>query len=358
MTFKTVSCTQSCIMSLERQMIKHVVRSVLLVALVALASCAAGEIAVDSPAARPPIVNRAELSPATLAPAAPTAAATERAVTDARDPTVATGTLAAPASDPVVLAAGDIAVCSMNADEATARLVSSIPGTILTLGDEAYPSGSPADFANCYAPTWGKLKARTRPVPGNHEYATPGAQGYFEYFGAAAAPPNGYYSFDLGAWHLIALNGDIRVAAGSAQEKWLRADLAAHPTRCALAYWHEPRFSSGPHGSDAKFQPLWQALYEAGAEIVLAGHDHDYERFAPQAPDGTADPARGIRQFVVGTGGASLYPIVVPQPNSEARNNNTWGVLKLTLHPDRYDWEFVPAAGKMYTDSGSAACHQ
>ncbi len=257
-----------------------------------------------------------------------------------------------------MLAAGDIGVCGMNADEATGRLLTTLPGTILALGDEAYPDGSPSDFAKCYAPSWGKVKDRTRPVPGNHEYMTSGARGYFGYFEAAAGKAGqGYYSFDLGAWHVVALNSEIAVGAGSAQEKWLRADLAAHPAACTLAYWHEPRFSSGPHGSNAKYQALWQALYDNGAEIVLDGHDHDYERFAPQAPDGTPDAARGIREFVVGTGGATLYPIIIPAANSETRNNNTWGVLKLMLHANSYEWQFMPAAGKMFTDSGSGMCH-
>lgn len=264
-------------------------------------------------------------------------------------------------ADPVVVTAGDIADCASNGDEATALLLDQIDGTVVTLGDNAYPSGSASEFANCYDPTWGRHKVRTYPSPGNHEYYTANASAYFEYFGArAGAPSQGYYSFDLGAWHLIALNSELAVNAGSAQEQWLRADLAAHPTTCTLAYWHKPRFSSGPHGSNANFQALWQALYDYGADVALNGHDHDYERFAPQMPDGTLDAARGIREFVVGTGGVSLYGFVTIAPNSEVRDSATYGVLKLTLHAASYDWQFAPVASTRkpaFTDAGTAVCH-
>ena len=247
----------------------------------------------------------------------------------------------------------------MNGDEATAKLLDQIPGTVFTLGDNAYDLGTRSEFANCYDPTWGRHKARTHPAPGNHDYATARAAGYFGYFGASAGDPaKGYYAYNLGAWHIVVLNSEIAVGAGSAQEKWLRADLAAHTARCTLAYWHRPRFSSGPHGSDPTFQPFWQALYDAHADVVLSGHDHDYERFAPQAPDGSADPVNGLREFVVGTGGASRYPFLLPQPNSEVREAATWGVLKLILHPSSYDWEFIPVAGESFTDAGSADCHE
>lgn len=263
-----------------------------------------------------------------------------------------------PENDPVLVGAGDIANCNGNGDEATANLLDNIPGTVFTAGDNAYPDGTASDFANCYDPSWGRHKARTYPSPGNHDYHTAGAAGYYEYFGSVAGDPDkGYYSYDLGTWHIIVLNSNIPVGAGSPQEQWLRADLAAHPVACTLAYWHHPRFSSGAvHGSDAGMQPLWQALYDYGADVVLAGHDHTYERFAPQNPQGVADPLRGIREFVIGSGGRNHYAFGSPVANSEVRNADTYGVLKLTLHPGNYSWEFVPEAGKTFTDSGSAAC--
>lgn len=271
---------------------------------------------------------------------------------------------AAQSNSPVFVGAGDISFCDNDRDEATAKLLDNIAGTVFTVGDNAYPSGTHADFRDCYGPTWGRHKDRTRPTAGNHEYKTSGASGYFSYFGAAASPqqPNctsnckGYYSYNLGEWHIIALNSEIAMSAGSAQEKWLRADLAANPRTCTLAYWHKPRFSSGKHGSISATQPLWQALYEYGADVVLNGHDHLYERFTPQTPGGKADSVRGIRQFIVGTGGADLYSFSSVKANSQVRNNNTWGVLKLTLHPSSYEWEFVPVAGKTFRDSGSANC--
>lgn len=258
--------------------------------------------------------------------------------------------------DPVFVGAGDIASCGHNRDESTAQLLDNIPGTVFTTGDNAYPDGTLAQFNDCYGPTWGRHKDRTRPSPGNHDYHVNGAAGYFDYFGAAAGDRSkGYYSYNLGAWHIVSLNSEISQGAGSAQEQWLRADLAANPKVCTLAYWHKPRFSSGRHGNNAGSQALWQALYDYGADVVLNGHDHLYERFAPQNPNGQAD-ARGIREFVVGTGGAGLYPFETIQPNSQVRNNTTHGVLKLTLHSTSYDWQFIPIAGQTFTDSGSANC--
>ncbi|MEW5960815.1 MAG: metallophosphoesterase [Chloroflexota bacterium] len=267
-------------------------------------------------------------------------------------------------ADPVLVGAGDITNCNRTQDEATAQLLDGIAGTVVTLGDNAYPNGTLAQFNNCYGPTWGRHKSRTRPAPGNHDYHTAGASGYYTYFGATASPLEthctgnckGYYSYTLGDWHLIVLNSEIAHEAGSAQEQWLRADLAAHPSKCTLAYWHKPRFSSGRHGNNASVQPFWQALYEYGVDVVLNGHDHTYERFAPQNPTGQADPSQGIREFVVGTGGAGLYPFPTIQPNSEVRNNVTWGVLKLTLHATSYDWEFIPVAGQTFGDSGTGNC--
>ena len=268
------------------------------------------------------------------------------------------------ADDPVFVGAGDIANCGRIQDELTAQLLDNIPGTVFTLGDNVYSDGTLAEFKDCYGPTWGRHKERTRPSAGNHDYHTAGAAGHYSYFGAAASPLDtnctanckGYYSYNLGAWHIIALNSEIDHHAGSTQEQWLRADLAANQSVCTLAYWHKPRFSSGRHGNITNVQPFWQALYEYGADVVLNGHDHIYERFSLQNPSGQADPTRGIREFVVGTGGASLYSFPTVQANSEVRNNTTWGVLKLTLHPTSYDWEFIPIAGQTFTDTGSTNC--
>ena len=264
--------------------------------------------------------------------------------------------------DPVLVGAGDIAEC--RGDVLTARLLDSIAGTVFTAGDNAYYYGTLEDFARCYTPSWGRHRARTRPAPGNHEFRTGGGSDYFTYFGEAAGNPSlGYYSYDLGTWHIVSLNSNCDEVggcqAGSAQEKWLRADLAAHPARCTAAYWHHPLFSSGQHGGNPKAMlDIWNDLYDAGAEIVINGHDHDYERFAPQDPSGHLDRERGIREFVVGTGGASLRKFPRdPVANSEKRNDRTWGVLKLTLHPDSYDWEFIPVAGQTFTDLGSWPCH-
>ncbi len=267
-----------------------------------------------------------------------------------------------PGSDPVVIAAGDIAACGATGDQQTVALIDKIAGTVITLGDNAYESGTASQFSNCYAPTWGTQKARTFPSVGNHEYLTQNASGYFDYFGAAAGDPKkGYYSYDLGAWHIVVINANCSQIGGcgvnSPQGQWLSADLAAHHTPCTLAYWHQPRFSSGEHGNDTQLIPIWQILYNAGADLVLNGHDHDYERFAPQNPNGVADPSHGIREFVVGTGGKGLRSLNNPIANSEVQNDNTFGVLKLTLHSTGYDWKFIPVAGKTFTDSGSAVCH-
>ena len=241
-------------------------------------------------------------------------------------------------------------------------MLDSLTGTVAPLGDTAYSNGTPDEFARCYEPTWGRHKARTRPAVGNHEYGTPGAAGYFGYFGAAAGEAGkGWYSYDLGAWHVIALNTDCSLVgcqAGSEQEQWLRADLAANGARCTVAYMHHPRFSSATvHGGSAAVDPLWRALEADGAELALAGHDHAYERFAPQTATGALDVERGVRQFVVGTGGRPLYAFGPPEPNSEVRDNTTWGVLHLRLRDGRYDWRFVGRPGSSFTDSGTSACH-
>ena len=279
-----------------------------------------------------------------------------------------TSTVTVPAPPPppgseVLIGAGDIAVCGSTGDDATSNILASTSGTVFTLGDNAYPNGSATDYANCYDASWGRVKNRTMPTPGNHEYQTAGAAGYFGYFASAAGDPaRGYYSYDLGAWHIVVLNSNsacttISCSATSAQVQWLKADLAANTKSCTLAYWHHPRFNSGAeHGNLTAVGPFWDALYAAGAEIVLNGHEHVYERFAPQTPNAVADP-NGIRQFTVGTGGAPLYSFgSTIQPNSERRDNTSMGVLKLTLKAGGYDWQFIAATGS-FTDSGSGNCH-
>ena len=292
-------------------------------------------------------------------------------------------------TDPVVAAAGDIACRSAPITSGTschygltATAISSDPTItdILTLGDIQYECGDYPNLLRFYDPTWGLFRSRTHPAIGNHEYlaapdnaacdpgSTVAAKGYFDYWngidvptGPAGDRTKGYYSYDLGSWHVVALNSNCSKVGGcgpgSPQETWLRADLASHPAACTLAYWHHPRFSSGEHGDTATVAPLWDALYAAGADLVLNGHDHDYERFAPQTPAGVADPVAGIREFVVGTGGRSHYGVRAAQPNSEITNSDTFGILKLTLRAQGYDWRFVPEAGGQFTDEGSGACH-
>jgi acid phosphatase type 7 len=261
-------------------------------------------------------------------------------------------------AEKVLIGAGDIATCSSN-DAATAAVIARYPdATVYTLGDNAYPNGSMSDYSGCYDPTWGQFKERTRPAPGNHEYNTAGAAGYFGYFGASAGPAGlGYYSYDLGDWHVISLNSEVDATETGAQAAWLRQDLADHPAICTLAYWHKPLFTSGAvHPPETTMRTLFTILYDASADVVLSGHNHQYERFALQAPDGSADAVGGIRVFVVGTGGAGLYDFATPQPNSEVRSK-TFGVLKLTLGPTGYTWEFLPIAGASFTDSGAGTCH-
>jgi len=254
----------------------------------------------------------------------------------------------------VFVGAGDIAMCDRNSED-TAKILDVTGGTVFTLGDNAYFQGTRQQFQDCYGPTWGRHKSRTRPVPGNHEYESPGATPYFEYFGANAGPSGlGYYSYEVGGWHVIALNSNIAVGAGSAQAAWLRSDLVANRAKCTLAYWHHPLFDSGPDGDSPSMREFWRILYDAGAEIVLNGHEHFYERFRPQDPDGVPDAARGIRQFIAGTGGAFLYKAVTVHANSET-TISAFGVLKLTLSSDQYQWEFVPVSG--LGDSGIGQCH-
>ena len=279
---------------------------------------------------------------------------------------------------PVIAAAGDIACDPADPDyhdgngtslacrhkHTSDLLVGTGLSGVLTLGDNQYEDAQLTKFQRSYGPTWGRAKAITYPSAGNHEYLDPagGAKGYFDYFGAAAGERGkGYYSFDLGSWHLLALNSNCSsvggCGAGSPQEEWLRRDLATTRAACVLAYWHHPRFSSGQNGDTAEVEPLWRALHDAGADLVLAGHDHTYERFAPQDPMGRADPVGGIRQFVVGTGGRSHYGFPTVKPNSEVRSASAFGVLKLTLQPLSYQWRFEPAAGQSFEDAGTGNCH-
>ncbi len=249
--------------------------------------------------------------------------------------------------------AGDISSCDNDNDELTAQLLDSIPGTVFAVGDNAYDNGTFNEFMNCYDPTWGRHKDRIKPVPGNHEYLTSGASGYFQYFNNIPS----YYAYDLGSWRIYALNSEIDVSVSSDQVKWLQADLAANPEQCVLAYWHKPRWSSGKnHGSTAAMQTLWQIFYDVDAELVLNGHEHNYERFAPMNAAGQADPL-GLREFVVGTGGRNHYEFGTILANSEVDDDTSFGVLKLTLRPTGYDWQFIPAAGSTFTDRGSADCH-
>ena len=282
-----------------------------------------------------------------------------------------TPTAAAPpparVSGPTLVAAGDVA-CAPGQPRTrfachqldTAALLARLrPDVVAALGDLQYPSGALADFERSFDRTWGRFRDRMRPAAGNHEYEMPGAAGYFAYFGARAGRPGeGWYAYELGGWHVVVLNancGIVGCGAGSPQARWLRADLAAHRTRCALAYWHQPRFSSGLHGPDAALAPLWGILQRGGVDVALSGHDHDYERFAPQDAAGRLDPRHGIVQLVVGTGGASHYPILLARRNSRA-HATVFGVLRLTLGRAAYAWRFVAEPGVGFADRGTARC--
>jgi len=289
------------------------------------------------------------------------------------------------ASDPVVAAVGDIACdpssASFNGGAGTATACAQLAtsnlavgqslAAVLALGDDQYGCGGYSAFLQSYDSSWGRVKSITHPVPGNHEYQSSGgtdcdpggtARGYFSYFGAAAGDPSrGYYSFQVGAWHLIALNSNCvnigGCGTGSPEETWLRADLKAHGSLCTLAYWHHPRFTSGVVGDDSDVSAFWQDLYKAGADVVLNGHAHGYERFAPQAPNQSPDAKRGIREFVVGTGGEDFHPFTTTKPLSQARQDAAFGVLLLTLHPGSYDWQFSATPAGSYSDSGTTSCH-
>lgn len=285
------------------------------------------------------------------------------------DPTPEAPTPPAPPSEPapppppeppppvseIFVGAGDIAGCTERFyDELTADLLDGIEGTVFALGDNVQGPGTDADFANCFHPSWGRHKARIRPAVGNHEYNVPGAGPHFQYWGEQAGPPGkGYYSYDLGAWHIVVLNSNTLF---DEQYEWLTADLAANPTQCTLAYWHHPWFTSSSYRGPEELLRFVEILHDAGADVVLTGHAHGYERFAPQTPAGEPDEETGIRHFVVGTGGAPFHPFKRTRPNSEVRAL-TYGLLKLELFEDRYTWEFVPAQGQSFTDAGEGTCH-
>ena len=280
------------------------------------------------------------------------------------DPVPPRGPVASPppvASDAAVLVgAGDIATCEGQGDEATAALLAAIPGTVFAAGDLAYPDGTDRDFARCYDPSWGAVKDRTLPALGNHELDKGDeAAGYFDYWGSRGGTPGqGWYAADVGTWRVVVLDSNcdaVSCATDGPQATWLRGELGAHRSRCLAAIWHHPRFSSGEHGDDRRMAVLWELLQQGGADVALVGHDHDYERFAPMLADGTPDP-RGIREFVVGTGGAPLRAVGDMRPNSQVHQSDSHGVLRLALRPDGYDWAFIPVPGATFTDIGSAAC--
>jgi hypothetical protein len=279
----------------------------------------------------------------------------------ARQPAVDAGGSAAESN--ILIGAGDIAQCGTapaqeSRARATAELIASIDGKVFAAGDLAYTRGTAEEFANCYHPTWGRFKARTLPAPGNHEYLTPGAQAYYDYWGTqAGSRGKGYYATQVGAWQVIALNSNVDAGADSEQARWRRQELAQNKHRCTLAFWHHPVFSSGEHGDDPRMAVLWKTLFDAGADLVIAAHEHNYERFAALNDGGQPDALRGMRQFVVGTGGAKLREFKQIHPHSDVRDNQTFGVLRLALRADGYDWQFLPVAGQTFTDRGSAACH-
>lgn len=317
------------------------------------------------------IVAAAIINPSSLLPSASPgpAARLSPGPTSGRSPSAVRPTASPDSSSPtedvaVMVGAGDIADCDRFEDELTANLVETISGTVFTAGDHADPDGTTEEFEECYGPTWGRpsIKERTRPAPGDNDYDTPGAAGYFAYFGDAAGEPgDGYYAYDVGAWRVYVLNSNCAsiggCGEGSSQQAWLVRDLAAHPRRCVMAIWHHPYFTSGPsEGGDSSTRNFWRIFQDAGAEIVISGHDHHYERFAPQLGDGSIDD-NGIVQFIVGTGGSRPDDMFIDAPHSEARAFDVFGVLRLELGSDGYRFEFITVAGPQFTDSGSADCH-
>jgi hypothetical protein len=278
-------------------------------------------------------------------------------------PSITATVTVTPTPQPVYLTgAGDISICGQEGDNQTAALLAGIPGEIFTAGDNSNEDGAAWQYQKCFDESWGQFKDRLHPAAGNHDYYTPGAQPYYAYFGAAAGNPGeGWYSYDTGGWHIVVLNSncnDVACGKDSAQIAWLRADLAASGAQCTLAVWHHPRWSSGLAGSDGRMSPAYRVLYEYGAEVVVSGHAHDYERLAPLDPEGKRDPQRGIRQFVVGTGGVNYLPFPGLLPESEAHDAGTFGVLRFTLYPDRYAWDFIPVEGQTFTDGGYGICHE
>ena len=318
-------------------------------------------------AAKPTVTHGPKRTPVPTRTPTPTTAPTAvpTILPTAPPPTAPPPTAPPPTAPPptVLVGAGDIASCSSTGDEATADLLDTIGGTVFTLGDNVYDNGTATEYTNCYGPSWGRsaIKSRTKPVPGNHEYNTPGATGYYGYFGSAAGDPTkGYYAYNAGAWRVYVLNSNctfVSCSAGSTQEQWLRMDLAANPRTCVVAMWHHPLFSSGEHGNSTVTQALYQALYDFNADLVLVGHDHDYKRFAPQNATGGADNARGIIEMVVGTGGRSHYAFTTIRANSLVRNGTSYGVLRLALSANSWQFNFIPVAGQTFTDSGTGTCH-
>ncbi len=265
--------------------------------------------------------------------------------------------LATSGASVVLVGAGDIALCGTPGAEQTAKLLDRIAGTVFAAGDNAYMSGSATDYRDCYQPTWGRHRDRTRPVPGNHEYQTPNAAGYFDYFGASAGPTGlGYYSYTLGSWLVLAINSEVPAGVGSAQLQWVRDQLRNDTHQCTAVIWHRPLFSSGRNGPSADMLELWRVLYSMGVDIVINAHEHLYERFAPQTPEGRSDPLKGIRQFTVGTGGGPPTQVVARAANSEV-SASVWGVASFTLQSDRYTWAFIPVDGEAFRDSGTGMCH-
>lgn len=338
--------------------------ALLAVTTVALLLILLGLGSVVAPQSMPQVSSApGQTAPATITPSAvqpPGSASPTIDRTPGTSPSL--GSVPSTSGDPILVGAGDIAECDGDGDEATARLLEQVPGTVFTAGDNVYPAASEETLRDCFGPSWGRVLERMRPVAGNHDWARGGIDAYRAYF-ADRLPSDGrtWYAYDLGSWRVIVLDSDCEAVGGcgpdSAQGRWLADELATNPTRCTVAIWHHPRFSSGErHGDDLSVATFWSALYDAGAEVVINGHDHDYERFAPQDPDAVADPRHGIREFVVGTGGTELRGFADPRPNSELRASVTHGVLALTLRAGSYEWRFIPTEGD-FADRGGAACH-